>query len=99
MCLFELRTVLNSSNFAVPHWTRPRVMKKQLHAEPAGNTVVFQCKAAGPKPLNCTWYKDGIRVLKEERIGEYKVGPNFETIIFKLSKARGVSRLLNNKFF
>lgn len=48
-------------------------MIKILHAEPAGNTVTFQCKADGEKPLNTTWFKDGKKIIKGERIGEYKV--------------------------
>ena len=50
-------------------------MEKILHAEPAGNTVVFRCQAEGGEPLTAKWFKNGKRILsRDERIGGYKVG-------------------------
>ena len=50
-------------------------MRKVFLAEPAGNTVVFRCKAEGGEPLTAMWFKNGKRILsRDERIGRYKVG-------------------------
>ena len=66
-----------------PSWMKPERMQKKLHAEPAGNTVKFQCRVQGvPSPI-VTWYKNGVRINKEDRISGYKIKNNGQLIILE----------------
>ena len=58
-------------------------MIKTLHAEPAGNTVVLKCIAAGEN-ITTVWYKNNVKIVQKDnrnppRLGGYKVGWFFET--------------------
>lgn len=56
-----------------PRFTKPERMQKRLHAEPAGNTVKFQCRVEGNPVPTVKWYKDGKLIEKDDRMSGYKV--------------------------
>jgi len=60
----------------LPRWTKPYQMIKTLHAEPAGNTVVLKCIAAGEN-ITTVWYKNNVKIVQKDnrnppRLGGYK---------------------------
>uniref|UniRef100_H2Z5L4 Fibroblast growth factor receptor n=1 Tax=Ciona savignyi TaxID=51511 RepID=H2Z5L4_CIOSA len=66
-----------------PTWTNKRKMQKKLHAEPAGNTVTFRCLVNGARPISVDWYKDGEKILKNDRLGGYKFRQKSQCIVLE----------------
>ena len=63
-------------------------MKKILHAEPAGHVVTFRCQATGAEPIVTEWFKDDKKIIKDGRVGGYKVWVLFawRTLLFTVIK-------------
>ncbi|XP_057675048.1 fibroblast growth factor receptor 1-A-like isoform X1 [Corythoichthys intestinalis] len=60
-----------SSLASAPRWSSP---DKPLHSVPVGSTIKFRCRVMGSPAPTLEWYKNGIDIKLQNRLGGFKKG-------------------------
>ncbi|XP_077478667.1 fibroblast growth factor receptor 1-A-like [Stigmatopora argus] len=61
-----------------PRWVSPD--KPPLRSVPVGRTVKFRCRAVGSPAPTLDWFKDGMDIRGENRLGGFKLGEGALTL-------------------